>query len=120
MDIITTALMAGIAQTGKKAIDDAYNGMKTIIRNKFGNSNLAKAIDDLESNPDSKGRQITVQEEVESAQADRDNEIIEAAQKLLKMTHSQQTSGNIFLQNAQGSKGAIQAVNINTVIQKGE
>ncbi len=91
MDPITTtilaALVAGVAagatEVGKKAIVDAYEGLKTIIKGKFGDqSDLAQAVQKLEDKPDSEGRKVTLQEEVEAAQADKDAEILAAVQAL--------------------------------------
>lgn len=51
MDIVTSALLAGVTHLGKKSIDDAYNGIKAVLKKKFGNRKLTESIDDLESNP---------------------------------------------------------------------
>ena len=91
MDPVTTAILAalvagvtaGAADVGKKAIVDAYEGLKTIIKSKLGAQNeLTKAITSLENKPDSKGRQATLEEEVLATQAERDAEILAAVQRL--------------------------------------
>lgn len=120
MDIVTSALLAGVTHLGKKSIDDAYNGIKAVLKKKFGNRKLTESIDDLESNPISRVYQKKVRDEIEMVQANMDNEIIDAARYLLKIINSQETSKNMFVQNAQGSRGAIQALNIKAIIQKGE
>lgn len=69
---------------GKKAIVDAYEGVKAVIKAKFGaQSELANAITNLESKPDSDGRKATLQEEVAATQADGDADIL-AAVKILE------------------------------------
>lgn len=91
MEPITTAIIAaliagvtaGATQVGKSALVDAYNGVKTLLSKKFGKeSKLAKAVNELEENPDSKGRQLTLQEEVEAVQAGQDPEVLQAAKLL--------------------------------------
>lgn len=87
MDPITAALMAALAagatQVGKSAVVDSYNGVKALIKKKFEKTDLPAAIENLEKKPDSKSRQGMVQEEVESANADKDPEIMSTVQALV-------------------------------------
>jgi disulfide oxidoreductase YuzD len=94
MDPISTVMLAalvagvtaGAADVGQKAIVDAYEGLKTIIKRKFGaQSDLAPAISSLENKPDSEGRQATLAEEVAAADAAQDEEIMAAVQALQDM-----------------------------------
>ena len=85
--VILTALVAGVTagvtDVGKKAIVDAYEGLKGVIKTKFGaQSELITAITSLEGKPDSAGRKATLQEEVVATHADQDAEIIAAVQAL--------------------------------------
>ena len=91
MDPITTAILAalvagvtaGVTDVGKKAIVDAYEGVKAIIKRKFGaQSELAEAITSLESKPDSEGRQARLQAEVTAAEVDKDADILAAVEAL--------------------------------------
>jgi hypothetical protein len=91
LDPITTAILAGLVsgvtvgatEVGKKAIVDAYEGLKSIIKRKFGDqSDLAEAITKLESKQDSEGRKTTLQEEVKAVQADKDADILAAVKAL--------------------------------------
>ena len=91
MDPITSTILAalvagvtaGATDVGKKVIVEAYEGVKNLIKTRFGShSDLIKAIANLESKPDSEGRKATLQEEVEAAQADKDAEILAAVQAL--------------------------------------
>ena len=91
MDPITAAIVAalaagaavGAAEVSKQAITDAYAGLKAIVQRKWGvDSDLAQALDSLESKPDSSGRQETLAEEVAAAQADQDAEIVAAIRAL--------------------------------------
>ena len=86
MDPITAALVAAIAagatELSKTAVVDAYKGVKALIKRKFGQTELPEAIEKLEKRPESKGRQETVNEEIEMAKADKDPEIIKEIEKL--------------------------------------
>lgn len=123
MDPITTAILAalaaGAADIGKKVIPDAYEGLKALIRRKFGSeSELAQAVDKLEKNPNSAGRKETLREEVQTVKADQDPEILAAAQALLEQIKSQ-PGGEQHIQMAIGSyiaqadRGSTASVNVN-------
>ena len=106
MDPITTAIVAGLAagatagatQVGKKALVDAYSSLKALVLKKFGKENtLTKAVAELEAKPDSKGRQLTLEEEVEAAGAGKDPELVQAAKLLVTAleNYAQQQKENI-------------------------
>lgn len=84
MDIITTAIVAALANLSKEAIKDGYNALKTALKKKFGSeSELVDAVDKLEKKPDSEARKAIVQEEVEVAKVNDDPNLLELAQNLL-------------------------------------
>jgi hypothetical protein len=94
MDPITTAIVAalsaGLTETSKTAIMDAYQKLKSLLVNKFGaKSKVVTAVDDLEVEHDSKGRQLTLQEQIAKVKADQDQELVQAAQVLLRELRSQ-------------------------------
>jgi len=94
MDPITTAIVAalsaGLTETSKTAIMDAYQKLKGLLVNKFGaKSKVVTAVDDLEVEHDSKGRQLTLQEQIAKVKADQDQELVQAAQVLLRELRSQ-------------------------------
>jgi hypothetical protein len=91
MDPITTAIEAAlIYDLSKSTIKNSYNGLKNAIKHKFGSeSDLIDAIDKLEQKPDSKGRKVMLQEEVEIAQVNDDPEIVQLAQDLLNKIKEQ-------------------------------
>ena len=87
LTIIVTALTAGAALAAKdvagQAIKDGYTGLKTLIVRKFQNKpDVTQAVEQVEHKPESKGRQDTLKEELETAGAGNDAEIIEQAQAL--------------------------------------
>ncbi len=84
MDVITTAIIAALAALSKDAIKDSYNTLKSALKKKFAsNSDIIDAVEELEKKPDSKGRQTTLQEEIENAKVNDDAEIVQLAQDLL-------------------------------------
>lgn len=98
MDPVTMAILAGIASgaarsgtdAGIKVIGKAYEGLKAAIEKKFGlDSDLADAVEKLEKKPDSPGRRATLEEEVKEAGADKDSDILAAAQGLLEQMQAQ-------------------------------
>jgi hypothetical protein len=98
MDPVTTAILAalaagaigGVTEMSKTAITDAYQKLKGLLVNKFGaKSKVVTAVDDLEEEHDSKGRQLTLQEQIAKVKADQDQELVQAAQVLLRELRSQ-------------------------------
>ncbi len=82
--IITTAIVAALANLSKDAIKDSYVALKAALKKKFGEtSDVVDAVDKLEKKPDSEARKATVQEEVEIAKVNDDPEILKLAQDLL-------------------------------------
>jgi hypothetical protein len=111
MDPVTTAIIAaltaGVASGGpelvKKSISDAYEGIKSLLKEKFGpSSEVVKAASGLEAKPDSEGRRGTLQEEIVAAKADQDPDIVKVAQALLEQLKAQ-PGGAQFIQTATGS-----------------
>jgi hypothetical protein len=112
MDPVTTVIMAaltagslsGITEVGKNVISDAYQGFKALIERKFGGeSAITQAIAALEKNPESKGRQITLAEEVSSSKVDHDPDILEAANKLIAEIE-RQPGGRQVIVTVKGSR----------------
>ena len=98
MDPVTTAILAalaagaisGVTEMSKTAITDAYQKLKGLLVNKFGaTSKVVTAVDELEEEHDSKGRQLTLQEQIAKVKADQDQELVQAAQVLLRELRSQ-------------------------------
>jgi len=118
MDPITTAIVtavsagaaAGATDVGKKAIADAYNGLKALIVKKFGND-LADAVKKVEDKPDSKGRVEVLSEEVENAKAHEDSEVLALVKTLVealaKTPEGQKAIGKYNLNIQNSNVGAI-------------
>jgi hypothetical protein len=95
---------------------DAYNALKDLIKRKFGGeSELARAVEDLEADPEDKGRPITLEGKVKKVGADKDQELLNFAQALLEKIKAQpggeqivqQATGNYIAQAAQHSTAKV-------------
>ena len=90
MDFITSAIASAVGSLGVEGIQYAYTKLKGLIQQKFGaESKMHQALQELEEQPDSKGRVITLEEEVLRAGADKDAEIVKVAQALLDAVKAQ-------------------------------
>jgi len=104
MDPITTAIVAGIANTSKDAIKDCYGCLKTSLKKKFGSeSDLIDAIDKLEKKPDSQARKASLQEEIEIAKVNDCLEIVSLAEDL-RHKLQEQSQGEPILNQTQTNK----------------
>src|SRR5262249_39592126 len=79
-DPITTAILAAIAAAAsdvvKSSVKDAYNGLKSIIGQKWGpTSAVTKAIGALEADPRSKGQAAVLAEKIEQAGVAEDPDV---------------------------------------------
>jgi len=111
MDPITTSIIAavaggaasGVTDTAKKAIVDGYEGLKALLKKKFGNkSDVIEAIDKLEAKPESQGRRTTLAEELNETNAAADPELSSAAAGLLELIKAM-PQGEKHIQTAVGS-----------------
>uniref|UniRef100_UPI00405690B1 hypothetical protein n=1 Tax=Candidatus Electronema sp. TaxID=2698783 RepID=UPI00405690B1 len=90
MDIFTSAIAAALGNLSSAAVLGAYQAVKALVQRKFGaESELADAMKKLEQKPDAQARQQLLKEEAEAAGADKDEEIIKAAQALLDAVKAQ-------------------------------
>lgn len=84
MDLITTSIIAAIANLGKDAINDSYKALKFALKKKFGtSSDLLDAVNKLEKSPDRDDRKATLKIEVEISKINNDSELLNLAQNLL-------------------------------------
>ena len=124
MDVITTAIVAALANLSKDVIKETYNGLKSALKKKFGSeSDLLDAVDKLEKKPDSEGRKATLQEEVEIARVNEDPEIVRLAQDLLEKFQEQPEAQQVITQNLSHIKYAATSVsgnpNISSITEHG-
>ena len=98
MDPITAAIMAVLpalaGDTVKAAVKDAYDGLKTVIRRKWGESApISKAIAAIEEDPTSKAQAGVLAEKVEAVKATEDREVAQALQKLVEQMKANGVGG---------------------------
>jgi hypothetical protein len=98
MDPITTAIMAVLpalaGDTVKAAVKDAYDGLKAVIRRKWGESApISKAIAAIEEDPKSKAQAGVLAEKVEAVKATEDREVAQALQKLVEQMKANGVGG---------------------------
>lgn len=111
----TAGITASATEAGKQLLVDAYTALKDALKAKLGVGNkVEKAAEELNANPKSKGRQATVQEEVEEAKADKDPDLIALANALLEQMKAQPATAQIVQQIAQGDQN-VQAAGGSTV-----
>ncbi len=81
MDPVTVAIVAALTKLGDTVVKDAYEALKGLLHRKFGGEKgVAEAVSDLEREPSSAGRKAVLQEKVAASGADRDGEILRAAE----------------------------------------
>lgn len=88
MDPITAAVIAVLpalaADTVKTGIKDAYDGLREVIKRRWGDSApISKAISAVEKHPTSEAHALILEEKVAAANAAEDREVLKALQKLL-------------------------------------
>jgi len=92
ISLIVTALTAGAVaaakDTAEKGVKDAYQGLKTLIKRKFTNDALAQAM--VEAKPDEiRQAEGLLTNKITNAGVDKDEEVLQAAQMLLKQLKSE-------------------------------
>jgi hypothetical protein len=111
MDPVTLAIIAalsagitsGLTNVAKKALVDGYEGLKGLIKKKFGStSDPAEAIEKLQAKPDSPGRRATLVEDLKAVNAAADPELLSAAHSLLELIKAL-PQGEQHIQVAQGT-----------------
>jgi hypothetical protein len=117
MDPVTAAIIAalsagaasGATDVAKKAVVEGYEGLKALLKKKFGsNSDAADAIEKLQAKPDSQGRRETLTEELGAVNAAGDPELLRAAQSLLELVKAL-PQGEKYVQQVAHGIGIAQA-----------
>jgi hypothetical protein len=109
ISIIITALGAGAIaatkDTAGTAVKDAYQGLKTLIKKKFEGDVLGQAM--VDAKPEEiKQAEGLLKDKITKAGADKDAEIIQAAQELLNQVKEQPGGQQIITQNISNVKYA--------------
>ncbi len=94
MDIVTSAIAGALGNLSSNVVQHTYNWMKNLLLHKCGaESEVAEAVKKLEQKPDSEGRKGTLSEEVQAVGADKDAEILKAAEALRAAVEGQAEKG---------------------------
>jgi hypothetical protein len=113
MDPITAAIVAVLPALAsdlvKSSVKDAYEGLKAVIRRKWGDgSRAARAIEGLEANPASKEQAATLAAQVEAQKGLEDPEIMKALATLSAELKQAKIGGGAI--NVKISGGTVQGV----------
>ena len=98
MDPITTAIVAVLPALAsdmvKSSVKDAYDGLKAVIRRKWGDAApVTKAISALEEDPKSKAQAAVLEEKVEAVKAAEDAEVLQALHRLVEQMKAEKIGG---------------------------
>jgi hypothetical protein len=98
MDPITAAILAVLPSLAsdlvKEGIRDAYDGLKAVIRRKWGEgAPISKAIVALEDDPKSQAQAAVLTEKVGAVKATEDPEVATALKALLEQMKAQGVGG---------------------------
>lgn len=112
ISLIIAALIAGATAaakpTAEKAVKDAYEGLKTLIKRKFEGDPIGQGLVDAEPEKIKKGEEL-LKDSIKNAGVDKDKEVLEAAQEIMKQEDPEGAStGKYNLQvggNFQGFAG---------------
>ncbi|MBK9729763.1 MAG: hypothetical protein IPO83_00455 [Chitinophagaceae bacterium] len=107
---LATGAAAGLKPTAEQAIKDAYEGIKAFIKKKFGGK---ISVDDLEKNPASESKRGSLREDLESADAQNDQELLTKANELIQVVekHDPESYG-IYLKEISGRNLDIDSVHM--------
>lgn len=104
---LVTGATAGVSATATEAVKDTYQGLKKLIKRKFEKkkeSEVEKALAKYEENPQL--YENLLKEALVKTDADKDEEIVQAAQKLMTLVNPQQAAQGKF--NVQITGGNVQ------------
>jgi len=98
MDPITAAILAVLpalaSDVVKTGVKDAYDGLKAVIRRKWGDAApISKAIAAVEEDPKSKAQAAVLEEKVGAVKATEDPEVVKALQQLLEQMKAHGVGG---------------------------
>jgi hypothetical protein len=96
MEPITAAILAALSSGVAKSdiINDAYEGLKAVIRRKWGDSApINKAIMALEEDPKSKAQAAVLDEKVGAVKASDDTEVLRALHQLVEQMKARGVGG---------------------------
>ena len=117
ISLILAALVAGAAKAAGDAAPDAYKGLKALIKRKFaGEAKAEMVLEEHEQDPET--YEAPLKKKLAEAGADKDQEILEKAQELLKQLKPEEAAAGKFNINVAGDiKGIVGDISGGTVNQ---
>lgn len=111
MDPITAAILTGLAagatKVGERALTDAYSLLRRLIQRKYGgNSDLDRAVQSVEANPNSASRRSVLEEAIAISGATRDRELLQAANRVLSQVDAL-PQGRQLIQTIEAGRWAV-------------
>lgn len=108
LSLILLALATGAAKAAENVAPDAYNGLKALIKKKFaGKPKAEMVLEEHEQDPET--YEAPLKKKLAEAGADKDEEIIKAAQKLVDQLESQ-PGGKQVIQNVKARFAAVAGI----------
>ena len=107
ISLIIAALVAGAAKSAGEIAPDAYKGLKALIKRKFAGDPKAEMVLE-EHEADCEVYEAPLKKKLTEAGLDKDEEIIKAAQKLLKELKPQESASGKYDIVFQGEVKGIQ------------
>jgi hypothetical protein len=112
MDPITAAILAALpalaADTLKAGVKDAYEGLKAVIRSKWGDAApISKAIAAIEEDPHSKAQAAVLEEKVGAVKDTEDTDVLEALRVLVEQMKAHGIGGRRSPASSLTSAGAL-------------
>jgi hypothetical protein len=119
LSLILAALLAGATKAAEGVAQDAYNGLKALIKRKFDSQNKSDSsalLDKYEQKPEK--TKPLLEDELLEAGVDKDVEIIQLAQKLMEQLNPQEAAeGKFSIQISGGTVQGLVQQNSGTVTQ---
>lgn len=94
MDIIIAAIAGALGNLSSDAVKAGFNKLKELVLRKCGSAAQA-ALENWEKKPDSAAWKGALHEELQTAKAEKDAEIVKAAEELLALTEKVKPGGGI-------------------------
>ncbi|MDF5710649.1 MAG: hypothetical protein PUP90_24005 [Nostoc sp. S4] len=116
VSLILAALVAGASKTAGEAVQDAYKGLKELIKRKFDNKpQVPVLLEEHEKKPEI--YKSPVSEMLKELGADRDEEIVKEAQKVNQLNDPEGAKAGKYNINIQGGIQGVAGENLGTVNQ---
>lgn len=122
ISLIIAALIAGATaatkDTAEKAVKDAYEGLKTLIKSKFEGDPIGYGLVDAEPEKIKKGEGL-LKDSIKNAGVDQDKEVLKAAKKIMEKEDPEGASTgkyNIKAEQIKGIVGDISGGSVNQTI----